>query len=95
MNHKPTLIGETLHNLLQDIGVEKKIKQYDLLAYWPELVGENIAQITNALRVRDDILYIKVKSMTWRTELLFQKPHILTKIAEKYGNGLITDIRFQ
>ncbi len=95
MNHKPTLIGETLQDLFKDLGLEKKIKQYDLISSWPELVGEKISLFTDAVRIRDNILYVKVKSMTWRTELMFQKPHILSKITEKYGQGLISDIRFQ
>jgi len=94
MQNKPKVIGETLKSLLQHMGIEQKINRYQVLDLWPELVGEQIADIANAERVRDKILYVKVKSMTWRTELLFQKPHILKKIENKFGKNIITDIRF-
>jgi len=94
MTNKPKMIGETLQSLLQHMGIEQKINRYKVLDLWPELVGEKIADISNAETVRDKILYVKVKSMTWRTELLFQKPHILKKIESKFGKNIITDIRF-
>lgn len=94
MKSKPKFIGDTLQLLLQQIGIEHKINQYKVLDLWPELVGKKIADIANAERIRDKVLYVKVKSMTWRTELLFQKPHILKKIESKFGKNIVTDIRF-
>jgi len=94
MNNKPIVIGDTLKSLLQHIGIEQKINQCKVLDLWPEFVGEKIADITHAERIKDKILYVKVKSMTWRTEMLFQKPHILKKIENKFGKNIITDIRF-
>ncbi len=94
MKDKPKVIGDTLQSLLRQMGIEQKINQYQVLDLWPELVGKKIAEIAYADRVRDKILYVKVKSMTWRTELLFQKPHILKKIENRFGKNIITDIRF-
>lgn len=61
---------------------------------WPDIVGENIASASVAEKVIDKVLYIKVKSMTWRTELLFQKAQILLNIEKKVGHDVIRDIRF-
>lgn len=61
---------------------------------WPDIVGENIASASVAEKVIEKVLYIKVKSMTWRTELLFQKAQILLNIEKKVGHDVIRDIRF-
>ena len=94
MEHSSEKLGNTLQTLLQDLGIENKIKQYRIINQWPEIVGEQVARHTQAEKIRDNILYVKVKSMTWRTELLFQKPHILNRISEQVGRDLIRDIRF-
>lgn len=94
MNRTPQHIGKTMKLMFKDMGIDKKIRQHQVLEKWPELVGEQIANMTSAERVHDKILYIKVKSMTWRTELLFQKQSILKRIADNFGSDVIMDICF-
>lgn len=90
----PKHIGETLKLVISDMGFEKKLDQMRVLELWADLVGENIAKIAKAERVDEGILYIRVSSMTWRTELLFQKQSILEKISVRLGKAIIRDIRF-
>ncbi len=94
MNKKPQHIGGALNAMFRDLGFDKKLDQVRAVEMWAEIVGENIAQVARAERVSDGILYVKVKSMTWRTELLFQKRKILEKIEERIGRKVINDIRF-
>jgi len=94
MNRKPKHIGGTLDRMFKDLGFDKKMDQVRAVELWAEIVGEKIAQISTAERVSDGILYVKVKSMTWRTELLFQKQDILARIEERIGRKAVRDIRF-
>jgi predicted nucleic acid-binding Zn ribbon protein len=94
MPRSPKHISDSLKLVIRDMGFEKKLDQVRALELWPEVVGENIAKIAKAERVDEGILYIKVTSMTWRTELLFQKQSILEKISARLGKGIIKDIRF-
>lgn len=94
MGRKPKHIGEAMQAMFKDMGIDKKVNQCKIVNLWSDLVGENIAKVAEAERVYEGILYVKVTSMTWRTELLFQKRTILKKIEEKFGKGIIKDIRF-
>ncbi len=94
MGRAPKHIGASLRGLIKDLGFDKKLDQVRIVRAWPEIVGENIANVTEADRVYEDILYVKVKSATWRTELLFQKRKILERIDNKIGKNIIKDIRF-
>lgn len=94
MPRTPKHIGESMRMLVRDLGIEAQIEKMRLLESWPELVGEKVAAVTQADRVDDGILYVKVSSMTWRTELLFQKPMILKKIGDRFGQNAIREIRF-
>ena len=88
-------LGEVLQELLKGYGLETKISRYRVIQLWPEIVGENINNVSKPERVVDSTLYVKVKSTTWRTELSFQKHDILKRIEEVVGKGVITDIRFK
>lgn len=94
MRHYPKHIGDTMQMMFREMGIERKVNQYKILDLWPEIVGENIALVTQAERVNESVLYVKVKSMSWRTELLFQKSNILKKIEDKIGSNIIRDLRF-
>ena len=48
----------------------------------------------NALLVEHGVLTVKVKSPTWRQELVFEKQNILTKLNKKLGKNTIREIRF-
>ncbi len=87
-------LGESLHELLAQLGIEKRVNQFRVIELWPSIVGEKISKISRAERVDDEILYIKVATTGWRTELLFHKQKILKNIEEKVGKNVIKDIRF-
>ena len=70
-------LGQSLNTLLNQLGVEKKVKSYQIIDLWPDIVGEKISKISKAERVFEKILYVKVKGTTWRTELLFHKMDII------------------
>ncbi len=94
MGKKPKHIGAALNMMFKDLGLDKKLDQVRVVELWPEIVGENIAKIARAERVNEGILYVKVSSTTWRTELLFQKREILQRIETRIGRNVIKDIRF-
>jgi predicted nucleic acid-binding Zn ribbon protein len=94
LGRAPKHIGASLRGIIKDLGMEKKLDQVRVVRVWSEIVGDNIANIAVADRVFEDILYVKVKSPTWRTELLFQKRNILQRIDAKIGKNIIKDIRF-
>jgi predicted nucleic acid-binding Zn ribbon protein len=91
---KEKTIGEVLDVLLKRMGLKLKVDQYRVIELWPEIVGEKIAKVARADRAQDQVLYVKVKSMAWRTELVFQKQKILRLISDKIGKNVITEIRF-
>lgn len=90
----PNTLESSLSNLLKKIGIDTRVKQYQVMVSWPEIVGERISKISSAEKVTNGILFVKVKTSAWRNELIFLKKEILTKIDKKVGYGIIKDIRF-
>lgn len=87
-------LAESLQELFTELGHAKKIKQVEILHKWPEIVGAQISAITIAEQIRDDVLYVRVKSMTWKSELVLRKQELLSRIAESVGKNILSDIRF-
>ncbi|MCG8605283.1 DUF721 domain-containing protein [bacterium] len=90
----PTPLGRSVWRLIRSLGLEKKVKQNEVLIKWSEIVGEQVFQVTRVDRVQNGILFVKVSSSAWRNELIYMKKEILEKIYSSIGKGVIEDIRF-
>ena len=87
-------IGDLLRKALQSVGIAERIDKQMAVTFWPEIVGEKLAEKSTAVRVEKDVLKVKVDSAPWRNELVFFKEDILKKIAARIGEGKINDIYF-
>lgn len=92
---KPTRLDQALGELVQDLGLSKKLREYDVLTSWHRIVGEQIARVTTAQRVNKGILYVGVSSAPWRTELTMKRRALIERINEALGQPVIKDIRFR
>ncbi|NOY78977.1 MAG: DUF721 domain-containing protein [Calditrichaeota bacterium] len=88
-------LGSVLNRILKDLHIEKKVYQSQALLLWSEVVGEKISKISRAERVDNGILFVRVDSPSWRTELIYLKRDIIHRLNKKIGVNVITDIRFK
>lgn len=65
------------------------------LAYWPRVAGAQAAAATEAVCVRDGVLFVRTRSSTWSHELTFYKTHLLLRLNRMLGGKIIRDIIFQ
>jgi len=83
-----------LDNLLRRHGIDRAIAQNKALIIWDEIVGQSVAENTQADRVEHGVIIVKTSSPTWRQELFFQKKEIIRKFNTALGKNVIRDIRF-
>ncbi len=86
-------LGEALRELLHQYGIAQRVKEFEAVNLWPEIVGEQIAKVATAKDVQDGRLYVEVANSTWRNELYYMKPDIIVKLNKKLGQNLIHDIQ--
>jgi len=91
----PQSLGSVIDTLFQQLGLEKKIRQYDIVDVWASVVGSQIADVTSVDKIQNDVLVIKVTAAPWRTELTFRRKEILAKVHEAMKSDSIKDIRFR
>lgn len=87
-------IGFVLDELINDLGIEKKLKEYDAIINWDSVVGKQIAKMATATRITQGVLFVHVKTSTWRNELTLRKKEIIDKLNTVVGLGSVKDIKF-
>jgi len=91
----PKTIGNAIQSALSDLGLGKKIRQYDVINQWPEIVGEQIARVATAERISDGKLFVSVSRSPWRNELVFLKKELIERINKAMHQDIVKDIIFR
>jgi len=89
---RPERVGNILKELLSNLGIDKKIEEYEAFFEWGRTVGEKIAGVSRAKSVRDGILIVEVKGSVWMSEISMVKHEILKKLNKGKDRGKIKDI---
>lgn len=85
---EPTLLGALVQEQIERLGLGKKIKERQAVLVYKEVVGKEIAAISEATDIQGGKLFVKVFSPAWKEELMFSR-HL---IAEKINRKLEADV---
>ena len=87
-------IRKSLGAFIKNSNIKKGIEQNKALLVWPEVVGEKIAENSEAQSVDSGVILVRTKTPVWRQELQLQKYQIINKINKALTKEIIKDIRF-
>lgn len=88
-------LGEAIEKLLKAYRLENKMKELDIVAAWPELMGPAVANRTKSIHIQQHCLYLEIESSVMREELLLGKQIIIDRINAYAGKEVITNIWFK
>lgn len=88
-------VGFVLDELVNELGIRKKLREYDAVIYWGDIVGDHIAKVTVVRRISQGVLYVRVKTSVWRNELTLRKKELIDKINSVVSETVVKDIKFQ
>ena len=91
---KAQVIGNVFTQLFRELGIDKAIQQNMAVSRWSEIVGERIAEISEAERIENGVLFVKVSSPVWRNELVFMKSNLIISVNEALAKTVVRDIKF-
>ena len=80
---------------LKKAGLYQGVKSVKILELWPKIVGEKIANKTEANYINNGTLFVEVSNSTWRQELQFQKQKIIKKLNQKLKKKIIRELIFK
>lgn len=92
---KPKLIRNSIQAILNDYGLLPRMKQFEALNLWAEIVGEQIAKVAKAEKIDHGSLIVRVEKPVWRNELIFLKKEIIAKINEMMKEEIVKEIIFK
>ncbi len=77
-------VGEAIESYLGRAGLRRRVQQAGVVNDWAELVGSQLAKVTEPESVdQDGTLWVRVKSAAWIQELQLMSPTILKELAQK------------
>ena len=88
-------IAKSLKESLKKAGLYQGVKSIKILELWPKVVGEKIANKTEANYINNGTLFVEVFNSTWRQELQFQKKDIIEKLNKEIKEKIVREIKFK
>lgn len=93
-NHKLNPLAAVMEEALRKLELGDAALEARAIMLWPELVGPQVAQATEALRMQGGTLLVTTRSSAWSQELSFQKIALARKFKERLGKEFVKDFRF-
>lgn len=78
-----------------ECGAGRALSACKLLALWERVVDKRVGRQTEAVKIRNRVLYVTASSATWAQELSFLREEIINKFNAEAGREVIRDIKFK
>jgi hypothetical protein len=91
MVHK---FGDIANEQMKNLGYDTAVKAWSAVWMWKSIVGDSLASVSRADRVRGQVLYVSVKNSSWAHHLSLMKRQFIDTINEALGDSVLTDIKF-
>lgn len=89
----PIRLDESLNRVAKELGLPEVRGFNRLMAEWPAIVGEGVAEHAWPRVLRDGILAIDVDGAAWATQLRYLEHEIRRRCAELLGDDEVQAIR--
>ncbi len=90
----PQPIADVINQFLSRSGLAPKVEAASVISDWGELVGPQIAAVTEPLRVSEGVLFVAVDTSAWMMELNLMKNELLARLNAGKREGKIQQIVF-
>ncbi len=87
-------IKHIVTQVLDNLGMEKKVRESRAISSWKEIVGERIARNTHPYKIQKGILFVSTFSSVWSQELSLMSQEIKERINSFLGEDVIKEMRF-
>lgn len=87
-----TPFSGALRDALKEYGMERKVREHELLVRWSELAGAAVAKHATPTRFKDGVLHLHVPDAAWRQELSLRRDELRKKLNEALHEDLVLDV---
>ena len=93
--NKAESIGQIIRQYLRQEGLETPLNETRVAAAWPQVMGEAIARYTGDVFVRNQVLYVQLKSPALKANLMMGREALVQKLNDFVGAQVIRSIVFR
>lgn len=90
----PWRLKQVIPEALRQAGGEERLKRGRVLAAWREVVGRELAQLTEAVALEKGVLLVQVSDPVVAHHLTYSRLALLRRYGERFP-GMVREIRFQ
>ncbi len=87
-------VGDILRRFMRDEGLETPLNQFRLMSAWKDVMGEGIEQYTGEMFIKNQTLFVKIKSSVLKNNLMMMRTSLVSKLNNTVNAQVITDIHF-
>lgn len=92
--NKAESIGDILRQYLRQEGLETPLNETRMVAAWAEVMGPVVARYTGDVFVKNQTLYVRLKSPALKDNLLMNREAIVHKLNGHVGAQVIHNLVF-
>ena len=85
-------IGAVIKNYLQQSGLDRRLKEVEIINSWEELVGTMISRRTKKIELKNGKMIIYLQSSVVKNELMMLRETLKNTLNEKVGEEIIREI---
>jgi hypothetical protein len=89
----PTVVGDTLAGVLQRRGWGERLHAATLAGRWADLVGPQLAERCEPVRLAGGCLVVRAENQTWATQLRYLHTQLQTNANELLGAVRVREVR--
>lgn len=91
-SRKPRILQDLLKEYLDKHPDQEKVKRGKVLSSWDEVVGPQIAKVSENVHFERDQLVVEVSHSAWRHELHMNRELIVRKLNERAGAKVVKSL---
>jgi hypothetical protein len=81
-----------MNELLKELKIDGKLKETSIINAWGNVLGKKVESATTRLYIKNQVLFVYLKSAVIKNELMMLKSGIIKALNEKAGENVIKDI---
>jgi len=85
-------IGDALKNMISKSNLRNGIRAVQIEEVWENIMGKTIAKYTQKIKIVNQTLFITTNVGPLKNELMYQKPQIIQRINEAFGEKVISQV---
>lgn len=88
-------VSDAIASYVTRSGLAARLSQAQVIPEWTRLVGPQIAAVTQPERMSaDGMLFVRVATSAWMTELQLMTPEIMARLNAGRGAGRVSGLRW-